>query len=120
MNDLTTIYEQVSKLCIAHLDELQERIERSTGEKPTKISLKRVLTSLGAGSLSALFNGREAAQQLGRSESWVKKTARSQGIGRVRRTAGAGQLEFTLDDLDELKKHVKDTRRGRPTINRYR
>ncbi len=69
----------MSKLCIAHLDELQERIERSTGEKPTKVSLKRVLTSLGAGSLSALFNGREAAQQLGRSESWVKKTALKPG-----------------------------------------
>ena len=120
MTDLTTMYQQVSKLCLAHLDELQERVEKATGEKPTKVSLRRILISLGAGSLSALFNGREAAQQLGRSESWVKKTARAQGIGRVRRTAGAGQLEFTLDDLDELKKHVKDTRRGRPTINKYR
>ena len=120
MNDLTTIYQQVSKLCLAHIDELQERIEDSTGVKPTKVSLKRVLMSLGAGSLSALFNTREAAQQLGRSEGWVKNTARGQGIGQVRRTAGSRQLEFTLDDLDELKKHVKNTNRGRPTLKKYR
>jgi|TARA_Y100000310_G_scaffold338657_1_gene428981 predicted component of type VI protein secretion system len=120
MNDLTTIYQQVGKLCNAHLDELQERIEKAHDKKPTKTSLRRVLLSLGSGSLSALFNTRESAQQLGRSEAWVKQTAREHGIGRIRRTAGSGQLEFTLDDLDELKKHVKNTRRGRPTINKYR
>ena len=82
--------------------------------------MRRILLSLGSGTLSATLNTREAAHQVGRSEPWVKKIAKENGIGRIRKTAGSGQLEFSLDDIDELQRHVKDTKRGRPTIKKYR
>ena len=120
MRDLTTIYEQVSKLSQRHIDELQEAIGEKSGERPTKASLRRILLSLGSGTLSATFNTRAAAHQVGRSEPWVKKISKEHGVGRIRRTAGSGQLEFTLDDVDELQSHVKNTRRGRPVLKKYR
>tara|TARA_R110000744_G_scaffold116248_3_gene217337 strand:+ start:23 stop:385 length:363 start_codon:yes stop_codon:yes gene_type:complete len=120
MKNLTTIYEEVSKLSQRHIGELQDAIGEKSGNKPTKASLRRILLSLGSGTLEATFNTREAAHQVERSEAWVKKISKKYEVGRIRRTAGSGQLEFTLDEVDELQSHVKNTRRGRPVIKKYR
>ena len=62
-----------------------------------------------------IYTTQEAAILLGRSPSWVRKTARQEGIGRVLPGLGRGVRAFTYPEVLLLRAHVVEgTRRGRP------
>jgi len=117
---LSSVISEVIALCRDHIDTLQERLEENTGSRPSKDQIRRVLRTFEHADHETTFSTSQAAMQLRRSNAWVKATAREIGVGRVRRTAGRGQMEFTVGDIDLLSQSRKDTTRGRPVINKYR
>jgi len=117
---LSAVLKEVSALCLANVNELQDRLQERTGSRPNREYLRRVLNTLTESDGGTTFSTAQVSVQVERSEAWVKTAARNIGVGRVRRTAGRGQLEFTPTDVDLLLAERKDTLRGRPTTKKYR